>query len=210
MIINRTCLLIIFSLSLTTIGIAQVKIGDDVSTIHNASLLELESTSKALVLSRVTNSQMLNIAPLNGALIYNIDTNCVYLFNGSIWQNLCENTANSISVVDNQDGSFTVISTDGTTYTSPNFSDLKGDTGPEGPAGADGSEMRQEQIVILASTGQTQFTTPVPIVDEKKIEVYRNGVRIDFTAINSNTIELESEVICYQNDNIRIVQIFNQ
>ncbi|MBM1104557.1 hypothetical protein JQC67_00260 [Aurantibacter crassamenti] len=185
-----------------------MKIGDDVSSIHDASLFELESTSKALVLTRVTNSQMLNIVPLKGALVYNTDTNCVYAFNGSNWQNLCNDNAGSFSIIDNEDGSFTITSSDGTSFTSPNFSDLKGDTGPQGPAGIDGTEIQQEQTVLLASTGQTQFTTPISIIDSKKIEVYRNGIRIAFTTIDNNTIELESEISCYQNDSIRIVQIF--
>lgn len=204
----RINILTILSLLIASTCFAQVKIGNDVSTINDASLLELESTSKVLVLTRVTNSQMLNITPLNGALLYNTDTECVYAYNAGNWQNLCDSTSGSISVVDNDDGSFTITSSDGTTYTSPNFSDLKGDTGPQGPAGIDGTEIQQEQTVILASNGQTQFTTPVAIADSKKIEVYRNGVRIDFTAINTNTIELESNIICYQNDSIRIVQIF--
>ena len=67
---------------------AQVKIGADVNTINPASLLELESTSKALVLTRVTNQQMNAIFPLNGALVYNTDTQCVYFYNGTSWTNL--------------------------------------------------------------------------------------------------------------------------
>ncbi|MDB2606853.1 collagen-like protein [Zobellia sp.] len=211
-------------------GIAQVKIGDDVSTIHEASLLELQSTSKAFVLTRVTTTQMANITPLNGALVYNTDTNCVHAFNGTTWQNLCNTNAGSVSVVDNENGSFTITASDGSTYTSPDFADLKGETGlqgpagvdgqiglqgpsgedgemgPQGPAGEDGTEIQQEQIVILASNGQTHFQTPALITDEEKIEVFRNGIRVDCTAVNQNTIALESGVICYQNDNIRIVQ----
>ena len=58
----------------------------------------------------------------------------------------------------------------------------------------------------IAANGQTQFTTPVPITDINKVNVYRNGVRLDFTMVNANTIELETGVVCYQNDYIKIVQ----
>ena len=66
---------------------------------------------------------------------------------------------------------------------------------------------KQEQVVITATDGQLQFLTPIPITNVDKIEVYRNGARIDFIAINTTTIELEPEAICYENDKIRIVQL---
>ncbi|WP_324024257.1 hypothetical protein QSV08_14420 [Maribacter sp. BPC-D8] len=192
MISYKTYILITFFLTITYCSYAQVKIGDDVSSIHNSSLLELESTSKVLVLSRVSNTQMLQITPLNGAMVYNIDNQCVFTFNGTQWINLCDTNSNTISIIDNEDGSFTITSTDGTSFTSGDLSGAQGE---------------QQNIVIIANNGQKQFNTPLPIVDIRKIAIYRNGVRIDFTTINDNTIELESEVICYQNDKIRIVQI---
>ena len=193
----------------------QVKIGDDVSTIHDGSILELESISKVLVLTRVTNAQMLTLNPLPGGMVFNTDTGCIHSYNGLSWRSLCEDSSGTFSFSDNNDGTFTINYSDGTSFTSPNLTGPQGekgeqgDVGPQGPPGADGvTTIQQEQIVIMASTGQTQFTTPVPILDEKKIEVYRNGVRIDFTTIDANTIQLESDIICYQNDSIRIVQIF--
>lgn len=70
------------------------------------------------------------------------------------------------------------------------------------------SLFQEEVVLIIANTGQTQFTTPLMITDVKKVNVYRNGVRIDFTAIDNSTIELETEIFCYQNDEIRIVQFY--
>ena len=69
------------------------------------------------------------------------------------------------------------------------------------------SIVQQEQVIITALDGQLQFNTPTSITMVSKIEVYRNGVRIDFTTINATTIELEPEAICYADDKIRIVQI---
>ena len=60
--------------------------------------------------------------------------------------------------------------------------------------------------VIYSKEGQLEFTTPLSTRNHKNIEVYRNGIRIDFTIMNSSTIQLESEAICYKNDHIRIVQ----
>lgn len=70
------------------------------------------------------------------------------------------------------------------------------------------SLLQQEQIVITATDGQVLFNTPKPISSNGKIDVFRNGVRIEFTTVNSNTIEVEPEAICYQNDKIRIVQLY--
>ena len=64
-----------------------------------------------------------------------------------------------------------------------------------------------EQFVITAVDGQLFFTTPLPITDIQKIDVYRNGARIGFTQINATTIQIEKEATCYQGDQIRIVQL---
>ena len=56
---------------------AQVKIGGEIGIIHNASILELESTTKAFTLTRVNTTQMNAIQPLHGAL-YTIQMNLVF------------------------------------------------------------------------------------------------------------------------------------
>lgn len=64
-----------------------------------------------------------------------------------------------------------------------------------------------EQFVVIAVDGQLLFTTPLPITDIQKIDVYRNGARISFTRINGTTIQIDKEAICYLGDEIRIVQL---
>ena len=66
---------------------------------------------------------------------------------------------------------------------------------------------QEKQNLIIADNGQTQFTPPLSIIDPEKINVYRNGIKIGFTMLNTTTIKLEAGIICYQNDEIRIVQI---
>lgn len=68
------------------------------------------------------------------------------------------------------------------------------------------SLIKREEMVFFAIDNQLQFTTPIPITTPKKIDVYRNGVKIDFTVIDPKTIELEA--VCYANDKIRIVQLY--
>jgi hypothetical protein len=87
----------------------QIKIGDQPQNIDPASVLELQSTSRALVLTRVNNTQMNAITPLQGALVYNTETKCVHYYDGGQWLNICDALTNSvnISMVDNGDGSYT-------------------------------------------------------------------------------------------------------
>ena len=70
------------------------------------------------------------------------------------------------------------------------------------------SLVMQQESLVLADNGQNIFNTPLAITDIGKVEVYRNGVKIGFIMLNHNTIALETGVVCYQNDEIRIVQLF--
>ncbi len=73
----------------TTYVSGQVKVGDNSNTIDAGSILELESRNKALVITRLTDIEMNSITPLNGALVYNTDLKCVFVFEGSVWKSLC-------------------------------------------------------------------------------------------------------------------------
>ncbi|MGB5359772.1 MAG: hypothetical protein WBN27_07490, partial [Eudoraea sp.] len=130
-------LLFILLVASSTMAIAQVKIGENPNSIDTASILELESSNKAFVLTRLTNAQMQSITPLRGALVYNIDNQCVFMYNGTQWNDLCGgsgSTPGTFTFVDNGNGTFTINYSDGTSFTS---SDL---TGPAGADGADGAQ----------------------------------------------------------------------
>ncbi|WP_378185440.1 beta strand repeat-containing protein [Aquimarina sp. W85] len=110
----KITLLILIFLNLSAV-VAQVKVGDNPNQIDANSLLELESSNKVLVLSRVTTSQMNAITPLNGALVYNTDQNCVYQFTGSVWESLCSIIETTTVVFDNNDGTFSYTNEAGAT-----------------------------------------------------------------------------------------------
>ncbi|MGB5238940.1 MAG: hypothetical protein WBN59_15025, partial [Flavobacteriaceae bacterium] len=78
------------SICLGQMAFGQIKIGDNPQNLDPNSVLELESTNRVLVIPRITDAQMNAITPLRGALIFNIDNQCVYFFDGTIWLNLCE------------------------------------------------------------------------------------------------------------------------
>ncbi|MBR9853364.1 MAG: bZIP transcription factor [Algicola sp.] len=76
----------------------QVKIGNNPESLNPASVLELESTTRVLVITRVTDAQMNVINPLPGALVYNTDQDCLHYHDGSRWINICEELDNSFTV----------------------------------------------------------------------------------------------------------------
>ncbi|PKA99306.1 hypothetical protein B0O79_3012 [Flavobacteriaceae bacterium MAR_2009_75] len=80
---------LLIGLLVTTAAQAQVKIGDDPQTIDAASLLELQSSDKVLVITRVDSLQMMTIVPNRGAMVYNTTADCIYYYDGSQWNNLC-------------------------------------------------------------------------------------------------------------------------
>ncbi len=62
----------------------------------------------------------------------------------------------------------------------------------------------EKSIEIVATSGQSVFTTPLQITDINKILLYRNGVLISFTINDANSII--AEIPCMQGDEIRIFQ----
>ncbi len=104
-------ILLLFLVPITAFG--QIKIGDNPENIDPSSVLELESTSRVFVITRVSNVEMEAITPQRGGMVYNTDTQCVHYFNGAAWINLCEgqgitltndpiiNTTRTISIVEN-------------------------------------------------------------------------------------------------------------
>lgn len=63
----------------------------------------------------------------------------------------------------------------------------------------------RKKLDIVATAGQTIFSTPAAITDANKISLYRNGVMISFTVVTSTTIE--AEIACAAGDEIRIIQL---
>lgn len=290
---------------------AQVKIGDNSSLIDSNSILELESNNKVLVITRLSQLEIDALNPLEGALVYNTDTECVYAFNGTLWKNLCNEpniTVSNTSPTSNTIGDFWFDNTnnnvniwDGNNWLPININPRRGNGPPnntinnpiagdiyvdqntgdiytfngtnwvslnQGVAANNGVSITsntiqlggtlitptvittstlntlaiqgldntvlensnnsivvvdntsgvlrkvtatnlvtQEQVVIIAENGQTQFEAPLVISDINKLDVYRNGARIAFTLVNTTTIEVDPEAICFEGDEIRIVQI---
>ena len=132
---KKNLFLFLIGLFFSSITFAQVKIGERPENLHTGSVLELESTTRALVITRATTLQMNIITPLAGALIYNTDVNCVHYYNGTEWKNLCEaENLSSVSLIDNTDGSYTFTDRNGDTtdFVIPTFTTNSTGTAPTG------------------------------------------------------------------------------
>ena len=110
---------ITFFLLLSSISLfSQVKIGENPGLINSNSILELKSSEKVFVLTRVNATQMNLISPLEGALVYNTDSQCIFQYNGIIWESLCNNGSgnqmlsfdSTTNIITLEDGGFVDLS----------------------------------------------------------------------------------------------------
>lgn len=66
-------------------GMAQ-SVGIGTTTPHNSSTFEINSTTKGLLIPRMTTAQRTAIvSPANGLMVYDITTNSFWFYNGSSW-----------------------------------------------------------------------------------------------------------------------------
>lgn len=129
----------------TGLAFAQVKIGENPQALNSSSLLELESNSRVLVLTRLSQAQMTAITPLQGALVYNTDESCIFQYDGTQWVNLCQ--AFNVTFVDNGDGTYT-------------FSNGNGPITFDG-TGVDNFELNTGGELVLTKSDGTSFTVPL-------------------------------------------------
>jgi len=79
------------------IGKSQIKLGSNVTTINSSSLLELESTTKGLLFTRMNSTQMNAISAVQGLVVFNTDSNCLFNHNGTSWISLCRTGITSLN-----------------------------------------------------------------------------------------------------------------
>jgi hypothetical protein len=96
---------------------AQLKVGTNPTTIGAGSILELESTNKALVVTRVANTAAIT-TPVAGMMIYDISENCFKVYENGVWSGcLSSATALVAATCGGFLGSYCNGPLSGTTYT---------------------------------------------------------------------------------------------
>ncbi len=85
-------ILLIIALVATAAGsaFAQIKLGDNPGNLNANALLELESSSKGLLLPRMTTAQVATMtSPPDGMMVFNTDSTCITIRRGGVWRSLC-------------------------------------------------------------------------------------------------------------------------
>ena len=83
-IVGLTCVLAVL---MATSAQAQVKVGDNPTTIDARSVLELESTTQGLYLPRLSTAQLAAVSGWKeGMVVYNTDDDCIKIYDGSTWE----------------------------------------------------------------------------------------------------------------------------
>ncbi len=78
-------------LSFQNVAQAQLKLGNNPGTINPSAILEMETTSKGLLIPRMTATEMAAIStPANGLMVYNTDESCFFVYRVSVWRSLCD------------------------------------------------------------------------------------------------------------------------
>jgi hypothetical protein len=81
----------LLSLMVTLIVVsAHAQVGIGTETPNASAILDITSTNRGLLLPRMTTAQRNAIAsPVAGLMIYNTTSNCLNIFNGVVWNEMC-------------------------------------------------------------------------------------------------------------------------
>ncbi|MCF6181002.1 hypothetical protein [Lutibacter sp.] len=109
---KKVTLLILLLINLSVFS--QVKIGNNPSQINANSLLELESSNKVFVLNKMTTSNMNAIQPLDGAMVFNTDDKCIFIYEGSSWKSLCNSGTDNQNLTFNNTSNILTLENGGT------------------------------------------------------------------------------------------------
>ena len=203
----RTILIFAACSLVLCIGHAQHKIGDNTLSIDPASILELESTSKGFLPSRMSSAQRdLQTSWNEGHIIYNTTESCLQIYSGSSWDcflmidstfykndgTLTSNrtvTMNGLSITFDGSGDDIVITDAGQIGI--------GDPTPEAKLDVEGGTVRLSDYGSGTNNGSESYLLGVDS-DGDVIEVSTDSVGTDSQAIDtfsivSNVLQLSLE-----------------
>ena len=93
---QRQINIVMLLLTSLVFGQQSLKIGDAPTTIDANAVLELQSTTKGLVLPRVASTSAI-LSPENGLMVYDISTKCVKSYNNGYWSSCLSGGLNQTS-----------------------------------------------------------------------------------------------------------------
>lgn len=96
-------LFVIVLVSVVQTAQAQLKVGNNPTVIHSAAAIEVESTTKGVLLPRMNTAQQnaLN-SPPDGMMLFNTDSACIVIRRGGLWRSVCaQNSGDAWSTLGN-------------------------------------------------------------------------------------------------------------
>src|SRR6185369_12630766 len=87
---KKILLVIGLFLTIQTLSYSQsVAINTDGSVAHSSAMLDIKTTSKGMLIPRMSSSQRTSISsPATGLMVFDTDTNTFWYYNGTAWANL--------------------------------------------------------------------------------------------------------------------------
>ena len=130
-----------------------VSISDNQAVPDPSSVLDVSSTTKGLLIPRMSSVQRLAIVnPTNALMVFDTDSSCILFYQSSVsdWYSMCDYTQGPVgpqgdpgtyvnSALVDSNGDLIVTLSDGTTINAGYVVGATGDVGPQGPPGIDGS-----------------------------------------------------------------------
>lgn len=117
--LSRSVLVLCACLFMLTEAKAQLKIGDNPTTINKSSILELESSNQGLLLTRISDTTAINsFTPPDGMIIYLTADNSLRLRSNGAWKKIAEftgtNAIRAINGIERQTLTITAAASDTT------------------------------------------------------------------------------------------------
>src|SRR4051812_25863651 len=85
--------MVVLFLSATFTTAQNVAINTDGSKADPNAIVDIKSSSKGLLIPRMTSAQRMKIPQTNGMLVYDMNTKSFWFSNGESWQNMAVATA---------------------------------------------------------------------------------------------------------------------
>ena len=194
----RTILITAACSLLSSVLLAQTKIGDNTLTIDSASILELESTSRGFLPSRLSTAQRDAQTEWDeGHIIYNTTDNCLQIYNGSSWDCFAQGVIID-STIYKYDGTLTAdrtVSMDGNQLTFDGSGDVVitdagfvgiGDPTPDAKLDVEGGTVRLSDYGTGTNSGSESYLLGV----DSNGDVIEISPSIDTFFIENDTLKL--------------------
>lgn len=194
----RTILIIATCSLLSFVLRAQTKIGDNTLTIDSASILELESTSRGFLPSRLSTAQRDAQTQWDeGHIIYNTTDNCLQIYNGASWDCFAQGVIID-STIYKYDGTLTAnrtISMDGKQITFDGSGDVVitdagfvgiGDPTPDAKLDVEGGTVRLSDYGTGTNSGSESYLLGV----DSNGDVIEISPSIDTFFIENDSLKL--------------------